>query len=59
MIISRIVGDLSHFQFVNVRSEPVDEKPVVRNDHHTALKSDEVLFEPLQGRQIEMVGRFI
>jgi len=50
---------LSLFEFEDARDHSVQEGAVVGNEDHRRRCAEEVVFQPQQGIQVEVVGRFV
>src|SRR5690606_24503036 len=46
-------------QFGNAGCQSVQEAPVMRNEQYAAVESKQQVFQPFNGFQIKMVGRFV
>ena len=52
-------GQFSAIQLDDARGDVVEKTPVVRDEQHTAVEIIEQPFQPFDGSEVEMVGRFV
>ena len=59
LVIAGPAGEPAPVDLDDAGREPLQERAVVRNEHHGARVTVDLVFEPSDGRDIEMIGRFV
>jgi len=59
MIVAGIMSQQAPVQFIDVRDQAVDEKTVMGYDHQAPPELKQVLLQPFQGRQVQVIGGFV
>ena len=58
-VVSVILFGRPHQDFHNARADVIQKIAVMGNHQHAALVNGQIVFKPLQGLHVEVVGRFI
>jgi len=58
-VVARILGKAAVPQFDNAPNHAIEEEPIMGHQDHGEGIVDQVFFQPVAGRQVEMVGRLI
>src|SRR5690606_32268549 len=58
-VIAFVAISFASFQLHDEVANPVEEITVVRNGDKSSVGCIEISFQPLDGRQVEVVGRFV